>query len=290
MPAPAATHPPPFRWDRVRAGLGEWAGWALGLPDSAVLWSGQRVDRPALPYLSIERISGPTSRGLGQVRRRWPAPASTLVTCLLPTVGDGVGFRVDAYPIAHTRTAGQTIADVRDALLEKCDQGLHLAGWTAVAAGADGITIVPDALGDVGEVVAHRGCVITPTVTYARRVTLDLEARIRISCIGARTQSPTEWVSTLRLAADDDETSARLRRYGLTLKSRAITVDPRDVQAPSEIEEVAAVDLIVGWQGHRTTAGGFALAGAWTAAGAGVVVGPGGDLVDVGVIGKTATT
>lgn len=272
----------------MRAGIGEWAGWALGLPDSAILWAGQRVDRPALPYLSIERISGPTSRGLASVRRRWPAPASTLLTVLLPAVGDAVRFRVDGWTVSHVRAPGELLADVRDALLDACDQALHLAGWTAVAAGAGGVTIVPDALGDVGEVVPLRNCTATPTVTYARRVTLQLESRVRISCIGARSQSPTEWAATLRLAVDDDETHARLARYGLTLKSRAIDVDPRDVQQPDEVEEVAAIELMVGWQGHRTTPGGSALAGAYTAAEAGVFVGVGGDLVDVGVIGSTS--
>lgn len=274
----------------MRAGIGEWAGWALGLPDSAILWAGQRVDRPALPYLSIERISGPTSRGLASVRRRWPAPASTLLTVLLPAAGDAARFRVDGWTVTHVRAPGEALADVRDALLDACDQALHLAGWTAVAAGADGLTIVPDALGDVGEVVPLRNCTATPTVTYARRVTLELESRVRISCIGARSQSPTEWAATLRLALDDDETRARLRRYGLTLKSRALTVDPRDVEQPDEIEEVAAVEIMVGWQGHRTTAGGSALAGAYTAAEAGVFVGTGGDLVDVGVVGSTVPT
>lgn len=48
------------------------------------------------------------------------------------------------------------------------------------------------------------------------------------------------------LAVDDDDTRERLRRYGLALKSRAIVVDPRDVEAPSEIEEVAAIELMVG--------------------------------------------
>lgn len=287
MVAPAATQAPPFRWDRVRAGIGEWAGWALGLPDSAILWSAQRVNRPALPYLLIERVSGPTSRGLACVRRRWPAPASTLITTLLPAVGDAARFRVDGWTVTHVRAPGEDLADVRDGLLAECDQALHLAGWSAAATGGAGITIVPDALGDVGEVVPLWNCTSADTTTYARRVTLQLESRVRISCIGARSQSPTEWAATLRLAVDDDETRARLRRYGLTLKSRAIEVDPRDVDAPPEVEEVAAIELMIGWQGHRTTAGGSALAGAMTAAAAGVILTPDGDIVDVGVVGST---
>jgi len=252
-----------------------WASWALGLPPGAVLWAEQRVDRPPLPYLSLERISGPTARGLGGVRRRWPAPASVLVGLLLPAVGDAVRFRVDGWLVSHVRGPGEALADVRDALIEQCAADSHLAGWVATPAGLDGITITPAALGDVGAVAPLRNCVATAATTWARRVTLDLTARVRVAAMGGRSQSPTEWITGLRLAMEDDESAARLARYGLSFRSRSIEVDPCNVAAPPEVEEVAALDLFVAWQGQRTTALGAPLSGAWVSGGASVLGGPG---------------
>ncbi len=256
-----------------------WASWALGLPSGAVLWAEQRVDRPALPYLSLERISGPTARGLADVRRRWPAPASVLVAPLLPAVGDAVRFKVDGWLVSHVRGPGEDLADVRDALIDQCAADSHLAGWAATPTGPTGITITPAALGDVGRVVALRSCVATATSTWSRRVTLGLTARVRVAAMGARSQSPTEWITGLRIAMEDDETRARLARYGLAFRSRAVEVDPRDVEAPPEVEEVAALDLFLAWQGQRTTALGAPLAGAWVSGGA--ILGDGGERVAV---------
>lgn len=251
-----------------------WASWALGLPPGAVLWAEQRVDRPPLPYLSLERISGPTARGLADVRRRWPAPASVAVTLLLPAVGDAARFKVDGWIVSHVRGPGEQLADVRDALIEQCAADSHLAGWAATASGQGGITITPAALGDVGRVDALRNCVADVTPAWSRRVTLDLTARVRVAAMGARSQSPTEWIAGLRLAMEDDETRARLARYGLSFRSRAVEVDPRDVDAPPEVEEVAALDLFLAWQGQRTTALGAPLAGAWVSGGTVLADGP----------------
>lgn len=280
MPVPAAAAPPPYRWERVEAGLGEWAGQALALPGSAVLWGGHRVDRPELPYLSLQRISGPTARGLALVRRRWPGLASILVSAVLPAVGEAVRFRVDGWVVAHVRAPGEDLADVRDALIEQCAPAAHLAGWSATPSGAGGIVIVPDSLGEVGRVDPLRGCTATVTTAWARRLTLDFTARVRIAALGARSQSPASWITGLRLAMDDPDTLAQLRRYGLSFRSRAIDVDPRDVEAPPEVEEVAAMDVFVAWQGQRTTALGAPLAGALISGASSLIVGPG-DPVDV---------
>lgn len=265
MAAPVITQPPAFRWDRVRAGLGEWAGWALGLDDSAILWSGQRVDRPALPYLSLQRITGPNFRGMSQKRLRWPCPSSVLITCLLPAVGDAVRIGVDNWTIAHTRLLAEDVTDVRDALLDQCLPSQHLGGWTATPTGADGITITPGGLGEVGRVNALRNCVATQTSVWTRRITQELGARVRVAAMGGRAtngQSPTEWISTLRMAMDDDEGRVKLARYGIAFRSRSIDVDPRDVEGAGEIEEVAAMDVFPVWQGHRTVALGGPLEGA----------------------------
>jgi hypothetical protein len=262
--SPVITQPPAFRWDRVRAGLGEWAGWALGLDDSAILWSGQRVDRPALPYLSLQRITGPNARGMSQKRLRWPCPSSVLLTCLLPAVGDAVRFEVDGWTVSHTRLVGEAVADIRDSLLEQCLPTLHLGGWSAAPTGAAGLTITPVALGEVGRVVALRNCIPDQTSTWTRRITQEVGARVRIAAHGGRGagQSPTEWITTLRMALDDDEGRAKLARYGVAFRSRAVEVDPRDVEGVGEIEEVAALDVFPVWQGHRTIALGGPLAGA----------------------------
>lgn len=263
-----------------------WASWALGLPAGAVLWAEQRVDRPPLPYLSLERISGPTARGLADVRRRWPAPASAALTLLLPAVGDAVRFRVDGWIVSHVRGPGEAIADVRDALIGQCAADSHLAGWSATPAGPDGIVITPAALGDFARVDALRSCVAEVTPAWSRRVTLDLTARVRVAAMGARSQSPTEWIAGLRLAMEDDETRARLARYGLAFRSRAVEVDPRDVEAPPEVEEVAALDLFLAWQGQRTTPLGAPLAGAWISGGS-ILGGPGEEPAATGLPAST---
>lgn len=266
-----------FKWDRVEAGLGEWAAWALGLPGSAVLWAGHRVGRLELPFALLERISGPTQRELARVRLRWRAPTSVLASVQLPAVGDAARLRVDGWTAAKIRAPGEGLGDVRDALLEQLAPELHLGGWSAAAEGAGGIRIEPGQLGDFARVDPLRNvAVAVEAEQWSRRISADLTARVRFTAVGPREQDAGAWAATARLAMDDPESRALLARYGLAFQSRAIEVDPRDLEGGPEPESRAAFDAFVAWTAHRTTPLGEPLAGA-VVSGASALLGAAGE-------------
>lgn len=272
-----------FKWDRVEAGLGEWAAWALGLPGSAVLWAGHRVGRPELPFALLERISGPTQRELARVRLRWPAPTSVLASVQLPAVGDAARLRVDGWTAAKVRAPGEALADVRDALLEQLAPELHLGGWSAAAEGEGGIRIEPGQLGDFARVDPLRNvAVAVEAQQWSRRISADLTARVRFTAVGPREQDAGAWAATARLAMDDPDSRALLARYGLAFQSRAIEVDPRDLEGGPEPESRAAFDAFVAWTAHRTTALGGPLEGAIVSGSAGILGAPGEEAASVG--------
>lgn len=265
-----------FKWERVEAGLGEWAAWALGLPSDAVLWAGHRVGRLELPFALLERISGPTQPGLARVSLRWPAPTSVLATVQLPAVGDAARLRVDGWTAAKVRAPGEALGDVRDALLEQLAPELHLAGWSAAAEGAGGIRIEPGQLGDFARVDPLRNVAVqTTAVQWSRRISADVVARVRFAAVGPREQDAGAWATTARLAMDDPASRALLARYGLAFQSRAIEVDPRDLESGPEPESRAAFDAFVAWTAHRTTPLGAPLAGAIVSGASQVLGAPG---------------
>lgn len=268
MPPPAPTVVAPFPILRVLRGLADWVEQAVGLTgQDAVLWGDRRVVRPGLPYIGLRLVSGPTPRGLAGRWRVVPVPESATLD-VTAAVGEATSLRVGYVEARRVRQAGESLGDHRDALASLLDRQAHQDWWTATAAGATSIEIIPDHVGALRVLEAYLGATAQVSRLPMREQAQSYQLRVTATGYGVRGAQPppgaddvSSWVARLLDAADDEDLEPVLRGYGIALGSRAY--ETRSLGQPSgpEWEARAGVDLFVDVVGHRFRAVKPALAG-----------------------------
>jgi len=138
----------PVRLDRVQQVVYEVIGDAV---DVIVLWAYSEVPQEELGdgFVALSMINGPTPQIRSGVRGRVLVPAEELtLTVDAATVGTmNVAF-LNNHRYRYETMAGDSVTDIRDALLAKIQDGEAYNGTlTAVASGADSITLTSNFLG-----------------------------------------------------------------------------------------------------------------------------------------------
>ena len=204
-----------FAWLRFQRAVGRWARLALGLDadeQRSVIWADHNVQRPPLPYLSLQVTSGPSRRA--QDAEQWPRlePLSIVVQVLPSAVavaGDACRFFVNGELFEHLAAPGDTVTTVRNAQLARVQASVQL-GATATSSGVDSIVLAADRPGSL-RAEAAVGCAATVTATQlVSTVVGPREIRVRATAYGAPEPradgdvSVAEWIELLAEAAQAD--------------------------------------------------------------------------------------
>ena len=179
-----------FAWLRFQRAVGRWARLALGLDadeQRSVIWADHNVQRPPLPYLSLQVTSGPSRRA--QDAEQWPRlePLSIAVQVLPSAVvatGDACRFFVNGELFEYLAAPGATVTIARNALLASVQASVQL-GATATSSGVDSIILTADRPGSL-RAEAAVGCAATVTATQlVSMVVGPREIRVRATAYGA---------------------------------------------------------------------------------------------------------
>lgn len=260
-----------FPWLRFQRAVGRWAARALGLPDTtrAVVWADHGVERPALPYVGLQVISGPSRRA--QDAEQWPRLEPSAITIqVLPSAvaatGDACRFFINGELFEYLAAPGATVTIARNALLASVQASLQL-GATATSSGADSIELAADRPGSL-RAEAAIGCSATTTATQLVSVVVGpREIRVRATAYGAPEPrqatdvSVAEWVELLAEAVQDDDLRLYLTRQGVTISRVQVMQQRASGPSGAEREPRAAADLlfatevrrgklVVGWLGE----------------------------------------
>lgn len=261
MASPPVSYFPVLRFQRA---VGRWARLALGLPEDetrSVIWADYNVQRPPLPYLSLQVTSGPSRRA--QDAEQWPRlEPATIVVQVLPSAveatGDALRLFVNGELFEYLAAPGATVTVARNALLAKVQGSVQL-GATAVAAGADSITLTADRPGSL-RAAAAIGCTATVTATQLVSIVIGpRDIRVRATAYGAPEPrvdgdvSVAEWIELLAEAAQDDDLRLYLKRQGVTFARVQVMQQRLSGPSGAEREPRAAADLLFGVEVRRGT-------------------------------------
>ena len=253
-----------FAWLRFQRAVGRWARLALGLDadeQRSVIWADHNVQRPPLPYLSLQVTSGPSRRA--QDAEQWPRlEPLTMAVQVLPSAvvaaGDACRFFVNGELFEHLAAPGDTVTTVRNAQLARVQASVQL-GATATSSGADLIVLAADRPGSL-RAEAAVGCAATVTTTQlVSMVVGPREIRVRATAYGApepRTSSDVsvaEWVELLTAAAQDSDLRLFLTRQRVTFARVQVMQQRPSGPSGPEREPRAAADLLFGVEVRRGT-------------------------------------
>lgn len=243
-----------FPWHRFQLAVGAWAKGALGFaPEgSEVVWADFNVQRPALPYLSLQVTAGPTRRA--QDAELWPRlyPATVTVTILpaaVATTGDLTNLFVNGELFSYVAQLGDTVTDARDGLLVQIQASVQLMA-TAAPSGANAIVLTATEPGSL-QVDAALACAAVTNTTALVAVTVGArDVRVRATAYGApEPNAPgqvgvAEWIELLAEGTQDPDLRLELRRQGYVVSS--VNVLQQRMTAPSgaEREPRAAADIV----------------------------------------------
>ncbi len=241
-------------WLRFKRAVGRWCEAGLGFaPGSgAVLWADHDVQRPPLPYLGLQVVSGPTRRRMDA--RSWPTEVPHAVTVrVLPSAvaapGDLLNLFVNLELFSHEAAPGDTVATVRGALVAAVNASVQL-GVTAAPQGADSLVLTASRPGSL-RVEAALGCEVTSTTTRLVAMTTgSREVRVRATAYGAPEPRSAgdvgvaEWVELLAEAGDDPDLALELRRHGVVCSRVSVLQQPASAPSGADRETRAFADLV----------------------------------------------
>ena len=173
---------------QLRRTVSVWAAAAAGLSAAAsagvprVIWADQNLPRPALPYISLRRVSAET---IGhQARAEADVPTTTRVVVTTTTAGAAarviLGFG-SAYYIVQ---AGDTLTSVRDGLIAAILARPDAVTCTTVA--ADSFDIAGLGIGLAWPIEAIEGVTTTPTASAdIEIVDTTFTTLVRVEIFGA---------------------------------------------------------------------------------------------------------
>jgi hypothetical protein len=192
-----------FAPKRIRAFFDRWAGLALGWTSTGAAASTTRRvhqadggdPRPALPYFSYTRMTGPSAIA-GAQDTVWigDVPTSATITVTTSTVGDWTTVVINEARFSRQLLAGETTTDQRDALLALIQASIEPV--TATASGASAIALVPEYPGDLQYVTAVEGCTAS-TVLDIRQVVRGQRAwryRVQLHAGSDGSDSGSGWI------------------------------------------------------------------------------------------------
>lgn len=250
-------------WQRLQDSVAAWAQGALGLTDEdrGVVWADYNLQRPPLPYLSLQIASGPTRRG--KDAELWPAnlPATTTVRVLPSALetnlaGDpGLNLFVNGELFSYAAQPGDGVDDVRDDVVAQITASAQL-GASAAPVGADSLLLTATDPGSLRYTTAL-GCVVTGETTQLVRITTGArEVRVRATAYGpepldASGVSVAEWIELLVEGQQNAELRLELARRGFRL-TRVDALQQR-LSAPSgpAQESRSAADLVFAFDIRR---------------------------------------
>ena len=253
-----------FAWLRFQRAVGRWARLALGLDadeQRSVIWADHNVQRPPLPYLSLQVTSGPSRRA--QDAEQWPRlEPLTMAVQVLPSAvvaaGDACRFFVNGELFEHLAAPGDTVTTVRNAQLARVQASVQL-GATATSSGADSIVLTADRPGSL-RAEAAVGCAATVTATQLVSLVVGpREIRVRATAYGAPEPradgdvSVAEWIELLAEAAQDSDLRLFLKRQGVTFARVQVMQQRPSGPSGPEREPRAAADLLFGVEVRRGT-------------------------------------
>ena len=236
MPIPVQS----YLWTRVQTAVGLWVERVTGLPASApsgtpatparVVWSTYDIAQVPKPFVSLQRINA-WSEGYPNEYLTERA-LQTTVTITTNTAGEAVRLWLAFAEIEVIVQAGQSITDVRDALLAVLQQQAEPLVYAA--SGVDAIVITPKGT-QVVNVVALLGCTavddIVETVSV-REVPRKYLVRVQVyGGPGDGDDSIDEYVDTLLLSLRTKDVITSFTQYGVAVQGVPETAN--DVSAIS---------------------------------------------------------
>ncbi len=250
-----------FPWRRFQRAVGTWAAKSLGFEPTtrAVIWGDFDVQRPALPYLSLQVTSGPNRRA--QDPEMWPRLYPSVIdvqvlAAAVTNVGSLANLIVNGELFTHTAIGGDTTTTVRNDLVTKINASVEL-GATAAPTGASTLRLT--AAGP-GMLSVEPALAVSATTIATQLVKLNVgarEVRVRATAYGAPEPnapgqvSVAEWIELLAQGAQDDVLRDELRNQGFVISRSQIMQLRLTAPSGAERELRAAADLMFGCNVRR---------------------------------------
>ncbi len=275
----------PLRFDRLQEALVSVVETAVD--PAQVAWAyGEGVFDATFPsdFVNLTMLGGPSYHNRSAVSGTpLIPPVSVLVTVDTAVSGALYIITVNNFPYDYDASGGDTVTDIRDALLSIVQSDTE-SPYSAASSGADGIVFTPDTVGDIWQMAATALMTGLPTLsTNAVLVTRGTRTvTVSFGCF-SKTRYPFEgaWDLAAKIQAylTTPASSDLLGEYGVGVWGKGPAVDLSDLAGghwesrvsfdatfamqsviTTPVEQIEQVNMTVNFTVPTGTTGQFAIA------------------------------